>query len=74
MIVKEDMKTARQGRIFTILQRGRRRGRVQDMLRPSTRVRGREQTVRMSDIARWKIKIFLAVLVSFLLKVKFTLK
>ena len=67
IIVRDDMKTATQGNVFTRRQRGRTGGSVHDMLNPSTRVRGMEAAIMMSQIARLKIKIFRAVRDSFLL-------
>ena len=67
IIVRDDMKTATQGNVFTRRHRGRTGGSVQDMLKPSTRVRGMEAAIMMSQIARLKIKIFRAVRDSFLL-------
>ena len=67
-MVREDMKTATHGKTFTIRHMRSTFGRVQDMLNPSTTVRGMERAIMMSDIARLNMKMFLAVLVSLLLQ------
>ena len=67
-MVREDMKTATHGKTFTIRHMKSTFGRAQDMLNPSTTVRGMERAIMMSDIERLNMKIFLAVLVSLLLQ------
>ena len=72
IIVREDMNTATQGKVFTRRHSGMRGGSVQDMLNPSTRVRGMDRAIMMSDIAKLKMKIFRAVRDSFLLNERYS--
>ena len=67
-MVSEDMKTATQGKILTIQQRARLVGKVQDRLKPSMIVRGMDRAIMMSEMLRFSMKMFLAVLLSFLLQ------
>ena len=66
-MVREDMNTAMQGKILTIQQRARLLGKVQDRLKPSMMVRGMDRAIMRSDMLRFSMKMFLAVLLSFLL-------
>ena len=61
------MKTATQGKILTKKQRGRLVGKAQDICRPSMIVRGIDRAIIRSEMLRFNMKIFLAVLLSFLL-------
>ena len=68
--LRDDMNTATQGNVFTSWHRGSRGGSVQDMLNPSTRVRGMDRAIMMSEMARLKMKMFRAVRDSFMLNKK----
>ena len=72
IIVRDDMKTATQGNVFTSRHSERKGGSVQDMLNPSTRVRGMDRAIMMSEIAKLKMKIFRAVRDSFLLNERYS--
>ena len=72
IIVRDDMKTATQGNVFTSRHSERKGGSVQDMLNPSTRVRGMDRAIMMSEMARLKMKIFRAVRDSFLLNKRYS--
>ena len=50
------------------LQPKRELGRFHVLVRPSMTVKGMERAIKRSDMARLKMKMFLAVLISFLLR------